>query len=416
VVRKPDLFPFGVVLDMSTIMTQTKAARTDPIVYNQQFTVAYSYPVYFTRGLFRPGNPILVDTLGRLEPTRRHRLVAFVDEAVASAMPALLAEIAAYVARYGTRLELLAAPETVAGGERAKNTPALIEHLQARLLALGIDRHSYIVAIGGGAVLDLVGYVAATAHRGIRLIRVPTTVLAQNDSGVGVKNGVNAFGVKNFLGTFAPPFAVINDVDFLISLERRDRIAGMVEAVKVALIRDREFFLWLESHVEELVAFELGAVSQLIRRCADLHMRQISTGGDPFETGSARPLDFGHWAAHKLESLTHHELRHGEAVAIGIAIDTRYSVVKGMLPVGEDLRVCRLLERLGFRLWHPAVELQARDGSPALLSGLREFREHLGGELTITLLAGIGRGADVHEMDETEVLRAVAWLRARVEQ
>jgi 3-dehydroquinate synthase len=238
-------------------------------------------------------------------------------------------------------------------------------------------------------------------------------VLAQNDSGVGVKNGVNAFGVKNFLGTFAPPFAVINDSDFLSSLGPRDRIGGMVEAVKVALIRDKTFFNWLESHADALATFEPAAVSRLIRRCAELHMRQISAGGDPFETGSARPLDFGHWAAHKLESLTRHELRHGEAVAIGIALDTRYSVLKGMLTGAEERRILWLLERLGFCLWHPGLEAISDDGSPALLAGLREFREHLGGELTITLLTAIGHGEEVHEMDEVEVLRAVAWLRAR---
>jgi len=385
-------------------------------VYHQQFSVAYHYPVYFTSGLFAPINPILVEAVTRLEPLQRHRLVAFVDEAVEAAMPGLRTDLSRYVAHHRTRLELLAPPETVPGGEAAKNTPALIERFQARLLSLGVDRHSHVLAIGGGAVLDLIGYVAATTHRGIRLIRIPTTVLAQNDSGVGVKNGVNAFGVKNYLGTFAPPFAVINDVDFLLTLTPRDRIAGMVEAVKVALIRDGEFFFWLERQCEQLAAFELGAVAQLIRRCAELHMRQISGGGDPFESGSARPLDFGHWAAHKLESLTSHELRHGEAVAIGIAIDTRYSVLKGLLAGGQDVRVCQLLEGLGFRLWHDMLERRNANGSLAVLAGLREFREHLGGELTITLLADIGRGVDVHEMDEATVLRAIAWLKARSEQ
>ena len=142
-------------------------------------------------------------------------------------------------------------------------------------------------------------------------------------------------------------------------------------------------------------------------------MRQIALGGDPFEMGSARPLDYGHWIAHKIEVLSDHALRHGEAVAIGMALDARYSVRKGMLPEGEEGRVCRLLERLGFRLWHPALAAAAAHGGARLLAGLREFREHLGGELTITLLAGIGRGVEVHEMDEAEVLRAVGWLEAR---
>ncbi|MFQ6024675.1 MAG: 3-dehydroquinate synthase, partial [Acidiferrobacterales bacterium] len=253
----------------------------------------------------------------------------------------------------------------------------------------------------------------ATTHRGVRHVRVPTTVLAQNDSGVGVKNAINAFGVKNLVGTFAPPFAVLNDFDFLSTLEGRDKIAGMAEAVKISLIRDNSFFSWLEARADDLAVFEPDVAAYLIRRCAEIHMRHIATSGDPFETGSARPLDFGHWSAHKLESLTNHALRHGEAVAIGIALDTRYSVQQGLLGQGNDVRVCELLERLGFRLWHPVMELRSSDGSPALMAGLHEFREHLGGELTVTLLADIGRGVEVHKIQETVVLEAMDWLKER---
>ncbi|HSA79279.1 MAG TPA: 3-dehydroquinate synthase, partial [Geminicoccaceae bacterium] len=277
------------------------------------------------------------------------------------------------------------------------------------------DRHSYVIAIGGGALLDAVGLAAATIHRGVRLIRVPTTVLSQDDSGVGVKNGVNLFGVKNFCGTFAPPFAVLNDLDLLTPLAQRDKIAGMAEAVKVALIRDGAFFAWLERHADELITFQRRTLAQMIRRCAELHMRQIAQGGDPFETGSARPLDYGHWSAHKLESLTKHHVRHGEAVAIGIALDARYSVLAGLLAEGQDGRIFALLEHLGFRLWHPALEARRPDGTLALFKGLREFREHLGGELTVTLLEDIGRGIEVHEIDETRMLEAMNWLKERAE-
>jgi 3-dehydroquinate synthase len=322
-------------------------------------------------------------------------------------------DIEAYVAGHAARLDLAAAPELVPGGEQAKNAAGIVERLQRRLLELGIDRHSFVVAIGGGAMLDVVGFVAATTHRGIRLVRVPTTVLAQNDSGVGVKNGYNAFGVKNFVGTFAPPFAVLNDLSFIATLDPRDKIAGMAEAVKVALIRDGAFFAWLEAHAADLVAFAPAALGYMIRRCAELHMRHIATGGDPFEMGSARPLDYGHWAAHKLETLTGHALRHGEAVAIGIALDARYAVLAGMLPAGDEERIWRLLSRLGFRLWHEAFELHAGNGALAVLDGLREFREHLGGELTVTLLTRIGRGIEVHEMSEVLIRQAIAWLKER---
>jgi 3-dehydroquinate synthase len=382
-------------------------------IRHQRFTVDFEYSVYFTERLFDLANPVFVQAITRPQPDKRHRIAVFVDDGIASAWPNLTTDIPAYIDQYSAQLELLAAPERVPGGECAKNTPGLITKLQRRLLDLGVDRHSYVVAIGGGAVLDAVGYVAATTHRGVRHVRVPTTVLAQNDSGVGVKNAINAFGVKNLVGTFAPPFAVLNDFDFLSTLEARDKIAGMAEAVKISLIRDNSFFRWLEAHADDLAVFEPDVAAYLIRRCAEIHMRHIATSGDPFETGSARPLDFGHWSAHKLESLTNHALRHGEAVAIGIALDTRYSVQQGLLSQGNDVRVCELLERLGFRLWHPVMELRSSGGSLALMAGLREFREHLGGELTVTLLAEIGRGVEVHKIEETVVLEAMDWLKER---
>jgi len=382
-------------------------------VYLQSFSVPYEYPVCFTEHLFAHDNPVFRDTLLRREPARRHRFVVFIDSNVAASFPSLAHDIAGYAGLHGESLELVAQPEVVPGGEHVKNDPALLTRLQQRLVDLRVDRHNFVVGIGGGAFLDLVGYVASSTHRGIRHVRVPTTVLAQNDSGVGVKNGVNAFGVKNLLGSFAPPFAVLNDADFLRTLQPRDKIAGIAEAVKVALIRDRVFFEWLEAKADALRACESAAMSRMIRRCAELHMRQIAHGGDPFENGSARPLDYGHWSAHKLEALTAHELRHGEAVAIGLALDARYSVQVGMLPAGGEDRVHALLKRFGFHLWHAALESRDADGHWLLLRGLEEFREHLGGELTITLLRDIGVGEEVHQMDPAEILRALVWLRRR---
>lgn len=382
-------------------------------VYEQAFTIRYDYPVYFTENLFDRDNPVFEQALCRREPGKRQRFVVFLDSNVAASWPALMHDIAGYASTRPGTMELVARPEVVPAGEQLKNDLGQVTRLQQRLGELGIDRHSCVVGIGGGALLDTVGYVAATTHRGVRHMRVPTTVLAQNDSGVGVKNGVNAFGKKNFLGCFAPPHAVLNDMAFLRTLHPRDRISGIAEAVKVALIRDGVFFEWLEASVEALRDWEHTATSRMIRRCAELHMRQIARGGDPFETGSGRPLDYGHWSAHKLEALTAHELRHGEAVAIGVTLDTRYSVQAGLLEEGADERVYRLFKRLGFHLWHPAMASRGPDGHLLLLDGIEEFREHLGGDLTVTLLRGIGRGEEVHVLDHDRILQAMAWLRRK---
>src|SRR5204862_561409 len=133
-------------------------------------------------------------------------------------------------------------------GERVKNKHDWVLRVHHAIERAGLCRHSFLAAVGGGAVLDMAGLAAATAHRGIRHIRIPTTVLSQNDSGIGVKNGVNAFGKKNFLGTFAPPFAVINDSGFLTTLDDRDWRSGIAEAIKVALIKDAPFFNFIKTN------------------------------------------------------------------------------------------------------------------------------------------------------------------------
>ncbi len=382
-------------------------------VHWQRIAVPFEYPVFFTRDAFATTNPDLVDAITRHEPGRRHRLLVIVDDGVAAAWPGLAATVASYVEHHGARLVLAAEPLVVAGGERAKNEPAALAAVHARLHALGFDRQSVVLVVGGGALLDMVGYAAATAHRGIRVVRIPTTVLAQNDSGVSVKNGVNAFGAKNFLGTFAPPFAVVNDAAFLTTLSARDTIAGMAEAVKVALVRDADFFAWNETHAQALGACDLGRVSEQVERAARLHLAHIAGSGDPFELGSARPLDFGHWAAHKLEMLTDHRLRHGEAVAIGMALDTCYAAEIGLLSIVARDRILALLQTLGLPIWDVTLRLLGPDERPRLLDGLAEFREHLGGELTVTLLADVGRGVEVHEMRDDAILHAIDHLAGR---
>ena len=379
----------------------------------QKFEVPFEFPVCFTEYIFDIKNRVFLDIICRKEKDKKHNMIFFIDEGIAKNYKNLINELKEYVNYYRKYLNIVTDPILVPGGEKIKSDLYFVEQIQQSISEFKIDRHSYVIAIGGGAVLDAVGLVAATSHRGIRHIRMPTTVLSQNDSGVGVKNGVNLFGSKNYVGTFAPPFAVINDINFISNLGERDKIAGMAEAIKVALIRDKDFFQWLELNAENLALFQKKEMEYMIRRCAELHMHQIGNGGDPFEMGSARPLDFGHWSAHKLESMTNYRLRHGEAVAIGIALDTRYSVLVGMLDQGIEDRICFLLEYLGFNLWNSALEKENIDKSLELIKGLKDFQEHLGGELTITLLKEIGVGYEVNEINIEIVKESIKWLRER---
>src|SRR5258708_26330741 len=359
----------------------------------QSFSVTYEYPVVFTLDGFALGNRGLVDALSRREPCKRHRCLICVDEGVLASLPDLASQIENYAAAHAGSIDLVGLVP-VAGGEICKNDPKTIPNLLEILSQRAIDRHSFVIAVGGGAVVDAVGYASTIFHRGVRHIRFPTTVLAQDDSGVGVKNAVNLFGFKNLIGPFAPPCAIINDSAFVDMLPPREKRAGMAEAVKVALIRDRKFFEWLEAHSDVLARFSGPHLDDLIKGSAELHMRQIRLGGDPFEMGSARPLDFGHWSAHKLEQLTRNEVNHGEAVAIGVALDTRYSFLSGHLAAGEDERVADLLERLGFALWHDQLrQCDSRD-RPLVAKRLAHLQGPLGGAFAGTLHRGILRRGD----------------------
>ena len=375
--------------------------------------VNYRHQVFFTDHAFRPENTLLRDVLVDGRPARRTKALIVVDESLAKAQPELLVAIEAYFSAFPLDLDLVCPPLVIEGGERVKNSYHRVSEMQSLVDKHHMDRHSYIVAVGGGALLDMAGLAAATAHRGVRHVRIPTTTLSQDDSGVGVKNGINAFGKKNFLGTFCPPFAVINDFQLLATLPARDKRAGYVEAVKVACIRDRAFFDEIERDAARLAAFETAPMKRLIFRSAELHLNHIASSGDPFEFGSARPLDFGHWAAHKLEQLSEYQLRHGEAVAVGIALDVIYARDSGLLPAAAAGRIIRLLEALGFDLFANELLNVDKDGQLMVLKGMEEFREHLGGELTITLLEEIGRGVEVHEMNPPKIRQAIYELQQR---
>src|SRR5437016_735936 len=314
-------------------------------VIERTIQVSYRHRVFFTRRVFDCANPVLRDALSNGEEKEQHKAFVVLDESLARAQPHLIRDIEAYFTAFSESLKLVCPPFIIEGGERTKNSYFHVSEIHSHIDRYHIDRHSYVIGVGGGALLDMVGLAAATAHRGVRHVRIPTTTLSQNDSGVGVKNGINAFGKKNFIGTFAPPFAVINDFQLLAFLSPRDKRAGYIEAVKVALIRDKDFFETIERDAALLRQFEPAAMQRLIYRCAELHLDHIATSGDPFEFGSARPLDFGHWAAHKLEQISEYRLRHGEAVAIGIALDTIYFRKMGHLEPASTERAIKLLER-----------------------------------------------------------------------
>jgi 3-dehydroquinate synthase len=379
------------------------------------FTVPFEYPVYFTRDAFAPANPVLVETFERRHDGRKPRVALCLDAGLAAVRPELAAAANGYFHAHAERVEPAGAPIYFPGGHEAK---AGARHLQELIWTLGnlhLDRQSFVLAVGGGSMLDAVGLGAALIHRGVRLVRMPSTVLAQCDSGVGVKNGVDEHGQKNFLGVFAPPFAVVNDLSLLDSLSQEHWIGGVAEAFKVALIRDAPFFDYLVRQAAALRRREAGPMEKAVRRCAEIHIAHIARGGDPFEMGSARPLDFGHWSAHRLEILSGYRLGHGQAVAVGIALDCCYARREGLLTEAELESVLAALEACGLPVYAPELDRRRGDGELELMRGLEDFREHLGGRLTLTLPGGIGKGVEIHSVDEAGMAAGIERLRKRAE-
>jgi 3-dehydroquinate synthase len=384
-------------------------------VYLQRISVPFEYPVHFTHNLLGEGNELLAETLDRLGEHRRHRAIVYVDSGLAEAQPQLIEQVKEYFHRHPRSMELVGPPVTLPGGERAKTGWSVVRDVMWSAGNLHLDRQSFVVVFGGGAVLDMVGFAASLVHRGLRLVRVPSTSLAQNDAGVGVKNGMDEHGQKNFVGTFAPPFAVINDFDLLRTLSDRDWIGGVAEAFKVAIIKDADFFEELCGMACRLRARDQEAMESCIRRTALLHLEHIGTSGDPFEFGSARPLDFGHWAGHKLETLSAYSLGHGQCVAIGMALDSFHAMRQGLLSQGQFERIVAALRACGLPVWSDLVAWRTPDGTLKILAGLHEFREHLGGALNVTLPDGIGKKVEVHEINPFFVQEAIESLKEQSE-
>jgi 3-dehydroquinate synthase len=376
--------------------------------FKQKFNIDYEYEVTFTHNIFSEDNSTLKELLGEKES----KAIFFIDAGVDKVFPSLRKDIIRWSEKNPGVLDLRLPVQIIEGGEKIKNNFQVIENICNAMTDASICRHSYCFIIGGGAVLDAVGFAAAIFHRGVNQIRIPTTVLSQDDSGVGVKNAINHNGVKNLFGTFAPPYAVINDSLFLTALSKREILSGVAEAIKVSIIKDQDLFYYIKNNAKAINNCDMMILETIIRKSAKLHMDHICLGGDPFEKGSSRPLDFGHWSAHKLESITNHAVKHGEAVAMGIALDAFAAVKLGLINEETCSDIIVTLQDCGFDLWHPALEERDSKGQLLIIKGLREFQEHLGGELTLAMPTKIGTITDIHEMPEIVVEESLDQLRA----
>ncbi|RKO66726.1 3-dehydroquinate synthase [Desulfofundulus salinus] len=348
---------------------------------------ARSYSIYVDTGLL----PRLGEYLKVLKLTPR---VLLITNPVVGSLYGAVAETALRNAGF----EVIRAE--IPDGEEYKSL-ATAEKLYDLAYTRELDRRSPVVALGGGVVGDLAGFVAATYLRGVPFIQVPTTLLAQVDSSVGGKVAVNHPRGKNIIGAFYQPRLVLADLDVLKTLDPREVRAGLAEVIKYGVIADQAFFAWLEENLERLLALEARALAHAVAVSCRIKARVVQE--DETEQGRRAILNFGHTLGHALEALTGYTTyRHGEAVAIGMAAAVRLAVALGMFPEGDAARVINLIRRAGL-----PVEVPAGISPGELLASMRRDKKVLAGRLTFVLPVEIGRVEIVRDAPEEAVGRVL---------
>lgn len=375
------------------------------------FSGSCEFPVRFARGALRAASRELLAVLRRREPFARHRVLFVVDAGLAKARPAVVEAAAGYARAHRGSLELAAAPLVVPGGESAKERDELGRWLRARLLAAGLDRRSHVVIIGGGALLDAAGFVAATTAGGLRATRMPSTLAAQAAACVSLRSAIHVPGARDAKGCLAPPFGVVVDSALLEGLDERERASGLACAAAAALAGDADFFHWLCDHAVALAAGEREPLETLVRWSLRLALARASEQ-DALACGGQPAPGPGEWAGRAVEELCAGRLRWGECLAVGLAVDLLLSREL----CGLDPHACEgalgLLRRLSLPAWDRCLELET-DGRPALLESLEQSRRRAAGQLCVPLLHDIGQTLELDAVDEAAVVRAVETLKRR---
>ena len=296
---------------------------------------------------------------------------------------------------------------TVPAGEQAKNFKHL-ESLLNCLLELRVERSDAIIALGGGVIGDLAGFAASILRRGIDVIQIPTTLLAQVDSSVGGKTAINTRHGKNLVGSFHQPKLVLADTDVLGTLPKRDKRAGYAEVVKYGLINQPEFFDWLEKNGLRVLADDPDATRHAVMTCCRSKAKIIST--DEREAGSRALLNLGHTFAHALEAEAAYEgrLMHGEAVAIGIVMAFDLSTRMGLCPAEDTERVRRHFAGVGLPVTAALIPGLHGVQPQTLVDHMRQDKKVSGGRLTFILARGIGQTFITADVNEQTVITTLA--------
>ncbi|HWQ76922.1 MAG TPA: 3-dehydroquinate synthase [Syntrophomonas sp.] len=286
-------------------------------------------------------------------------------------------------------------PAVIKGGEECKNLTTL-EWLYERMINAGMDRHSTVFALGGGVTGDLAGFAAASYMRGVGYIQLPTSLLAQVDSSVGGKTGVNLPLGKNLVGAFYQPGLVLADVDLLHTLAEKEYQTGLAEVIKYGIIWDREFFEYLETNAANIKRRDTNCLIHMVRRCCEIKAEIVSQ--DEKETGLRALLNLGHTFGHAFEALTdYRQFTHGEAVAIGMICAARLSARLGMMTDNEAGRVAALIDSYGLPTTYG--DLAAAD----IIDRMRLDKKNAAGKIKLVLPAGIGRSQVIGSVTEEQI-------------
>lgn len=335
-----------------------------------------SYEISIGNGLIDTAGSVLGDALGGVQ-----RAVVVTDATVG---PLWLERLRVGLGN-AVALEVL----TVPAGESTKSWPVLADLID-RLLALKPDRKTLLIALGGGVIGDLTGFVAAVTLRGLNFIQIPTTLLAQVDSSVGGKTAINTKAGKNLVGAFHQPRHVLIDVDCLTTLARRERLAGYAEVVKYGVLGDADFFTWLEQNGLAVIDGDPAARIEAVRRSCAAKARIVSS--DEREEGDRALLNLGHTFGHALEAATGFgdRLLHGEGVAIGMVMALALSEKLLGCPPSDRLQLCRHLTTVGLPVSPTSVGLSVAD-VPLLIDRMGQDKKVLNGGLTFILAHHLGK-------------------------
>lgn len=374
-----------------------KPAEADPAEPHPVITIRVdlgqqTYPIHIGNGLLAGADSLLESVLDK--PSK---IVVVADAALTAMLPPLVASLARLADTHTISLT---------SGEAAKSF-VRYQALMEEILQHGIDRSSVLVAFGGGVIGDLVGFVAATALRGIDLIHIPTTLLAQADSAIGGKTGINTASGKNLVGAFHQPRAVISDTETLATLPPREMRAGYAEVVKYGLLGDGEFFTWCEKNGEAVLAGDAIAIHHAISHAAA--MKAAIVAEDEYESGRRSLLNLGHSFAHAFEAESGYDgsVLHGEAVAAGMMCAFALSTRLGFIAGEAGLRVSKHLAQVGLPSWHS--DLPTNSAKPdRLINHMRADKKARGGQLAFVLVRDIGDAFLARHIDPTQVAAVLA--------